>query len=233
MKRKILTMALGLTMAFALMVNASAAAPSVTGPTAPPVTGAVSDSGVAIPAGDLTVTSVQNATQLPAAARAELQTAYQQIVSAPSTSSFLQSAGLTTAVNQALANTSVKANDLAPTSVFDVSATGTAAQVLAQNGSVTLTFAIPAVKANTAVVVLHYTGSGWEVVPSTVSNGAVSATFTSLSPVVVLTQSTTTPGTGTVTSPQTSDVNLEGVMICGAVLGLAIIALCVKHGKAV
>lgn len=228
MKRKILTLALCAATALALAVNAGAV-PSVTGDPAPSVSAAAASDGTVIPTSDLTVTAVQDAASLPAQAADVLNTAYQEIVSAPSTSAFLADNGLTAAVEQALTNTGVKTGDLAPASMFDVSVSGAAAQVLAAKGNVTVSFAMPGVKAGSTVVVLHLAVSGWEVVPSSAGDGSVSATFTSLSPVAILTG--TGSASGLDTSLQTSDVNLAAPLICGAALCLAVCVLCVKRGR--
>lgn len=240
MKRKILTLALVLTMAFALVINAGAViVPSVAGEAAPAVTGATAGDGTVIPAEDLTVTSMQDVSELPPEVRETMEKAYSEITSAESVEVFLETSGVMAGVTEALADTNVKPAELAPACVFDVSASGAAAEILAANGSVTLTFAVPAVSANSAVVVLHYNANidgngngGWEVVPASAGDGTVSATFTSLSPVVIMTQSSTTSeGNGTVNSPQTSDINLEGVLFCGIAVGLAAFVLCLKRSR--
>ena len=52
---------------------------------------------------------------------------------------------------------------------------------------VTVTFQVPDVKVGANILVLHWTGTQWEtIVPDSVTDGAVTATFTSLSPVAIV-----------------------------------------------
>lgn len=52
---------------------------------------------------------------------------------------------------------------------------------------VTVTFQVPDVKAGANILVLHWNGTEWEaIVPDSVTDGAVTATFTSLSPVAIV-----------------------------------------------
>lgn len=52
---------------------------------------------------------------------------------------------------------------------------------------ITLTFNVAGVVAGQNVTVLHRGDNGWEVVPCTVGNGTVTATFSDLSPVAIVT----------------------------------------------
>ena len=82
----------------------------------------------------------------------------------------------------------------------------------------TITFVMKGVTASAKVQILHYTGSEWEKISTTVGEGTVTGTFNSLSPVAFVVDKTTlTSATGTATSPATSATTVSAV----AVLGLA------------
>lgn len=82
----------------------------------------------------------------------------------------------------------------------------------------TITFAMKGVTASTKVQILHYTGSEWEKISTTVGEGTVKGTFNSLSPVAFVVDKTTLSSTtGTTASPATSATTVSAV----AVLGLA------------
>ena len=86
------------------------------------------------------------------------------------------------------------------------------------NWPLTITFTMKGVTASTKVQILHYTGSEWEKIPTTVGEGTVTGTFNSLSPVAFVVDKTTlSSATGTTTSPATSATTVSAV----AVLGLA------------
>ena len=81
-----------------------------------------------------------------------------------------------------------------------------------------ITFTMKGVTSSTKVQILHYTGSEWEKIPTTVGEGTVTGTFNSLSPVAFVVDKTTlSSATGTTTSPATSATTVSAV----AVLGLA------------
>lgn len=82
---------------------------------------------------------------------------------------------------------------------------------------VDITFSVSGVTSDMKVVVLHYNGSEWETVDSTVSNGSVTATFTSLSPVAVVVAADEAVG-GT-TAPKTGETNM--IVAAGAVVLVA------------
>ena len=234
MKKKALALAMSLVMMCGLAITANAA-PSVQVEAAPAVSTATTASGAVIAPEDLTVTAVKDVAELPAAAAAELKQAHQEIVSAATVEEFISNAGLTQAVDTVLAtfkadtNKEVAAEELTVHSMFDVSASGAAKKELEENGSVTITFSVPELKNGQFAVVLHMGKDGWEVVPSTTANGTVSATFTSLSPVVIMVEEAVTASAGTVTSPKTGDMNLELVMVSGAVMSAAALAFCLKR----
>ena len=84
-----------------------------------------------------------------------------------------------------------------------------------------ITFAMKGVTASSKVQILHYNGSAWEKIDTTVADGTVTGTFGSLSPVAFVVDKTTlTSATGTATSPATSATAVSAV----AVLGLAAVA---------
>lgn len=103
---------------------------------------------------------------------------------------------------------------------------------------VTITFNVPGVGPDTKVAVLHYNGSAWEVIKSTVGDGTITATFTSLSPVAfVVDKNTATGTTSTTTSSSSSSVSPKtgentGMLVSAAVVAvLALGAGCVFFAK--
>ena len=234
MMKKAISLAISLVMMCGLTITANAT-PSVQVSAAPAVSTAITASGAVISAEDLTVTAVKDAAELPAAAAAELKQAHQEILRAATVQEFLSNAGLDQAMDavlvtfQSAAGQAVSAEDLTVHSLFDVSASGAAQKELEKNGSVTITFSVPELQNGQFAVVLHMTQEGWEVVPSTTGHGTISATFTSLSPVVVLVEHARTASVGIVTSPKTGDLELEPVMVSGAVMSAAALAFCLKR----
>ena len=81
-----------------------------------------------------------------------------------------------------------------------------------------ITFVMKGVTASSKVQILHYnrSASAWEKIDTTVADGTVTGTFSSLSPVAFVVDKTT----GTATSPATSATAVSAV----AVLGLAAVA---------
>lgn len=93
---------------------------------------------------------------------------------------------------------------------------------------VTITFEMKGVVPASKVIVLHWTGSAWEKVDSTVGEGTVTATFNSLSPVAFIVDKTTL-SSGT-KSPKTSASSTAAV----ALLGMsALVAVCGLRKKSV
>lgn len=87
-----------------------------------------------------------------------------------------------------------------------------------------ITFAMKGVTASSKVQILHYDAkkAAWEKIDTTVADGTVTGTFSSLSPVAFVVDKTTlTSVTGTATSPATSATAVSAV----AVLGLAAVAV--------
>lgn len=82
----------------------------------------------------------------------------------------------------------------------------------------TITFGMKGVTKSTKVQILHYNGSAWEKVATTVSEGTVTGTFDSLSPVAFVVDKTTVAAGAT--SPATSASAVSTV----AVIGLAALA---------
>ena len=238
MKRRVLTLALGMAMVFGLMVNASAAsAPSATGETKPTVSDVTASDGTVIPADDIKVSAVQDVAELPAEEAAVLTAATEAITKAESTAAFVESAGIADAVKEVLAQVNVTAavpvavEDLAPAATFSVSSAGAAAEVIANGGSVELSFEVEGVSDGDVVVVMVFDGTNWTVVPATVKDGKVVGTFTALGTVVVM-KADQAAADSRVTSPQTSGANFEGVILaCGVVMSLAVLAVCFKRSR--
>lgn len=87
---------------------------------------------------------------------------------------------------------------------------------------VTITFNVSGVTADSHVAVLHYNGSAWEVVSSKAGNGTVTATFTSLSPVAIVTDAAGSAASGDA-SPKTGE---PAVALIGVVALLAAAGAC-------
>lgn len=110
---------------------------------------------------------------------------------------------------------------------------------------ITLTIAVPnlQVEAGASYIVLHLNNGQWEIVPAVVENGKITATFTSLSPIVVAkaevkdapaasnnNNSNNNSSTTTTTSPAESPKTGETLPVVGmlAVICLAGAAVCAK-----
>lgn len=103
---------------------------------------------------------------------------------------------------------------------------------------VTLTFEVKGVTQTTKGTILHYNGSAWEVIDTTMGDGTMTGTFESLSPVAFVVDKTTLAGgTGTsgsngtsdtMTSPQTAAANPAAAGLLG-LSGIAVIAALKKR----
>lgn len=111
-------------------------------------------------------------------------------------------------------------------STFDVTLAN-ADQVFANGGNVKIPFTVSGI-AGKQVVVLHYNGTAWEVVPSTVSGNVVTATFTSLSPVAIVVGDAQTGG---VESPETG-MGFETFAVMGMALCAMVFFFAVKKARA-
>lgn len=110
----------------------------------------------------------------------------------------------------------VGASDLVVRDMFDVRYVGTE-----EYTSISVTLKPTGVTGNDTVFVLHKGVNGWEVVPSTVAwDGTVTATFTDLSPVAIVTLRTAGVNANGPTSPATGDINVA----CGVVAAAALLA---------
>lgn len=216
MKRKILTLALGLSMLVGLMVNANAVASPVGDAVKPDDP---NPAGVAVET---------DASKLTGEAKENLETAIEAVKADPA--AFVESTGLTQQVAAILANTNVAVEDLVATKPFNLSLTDEAAKELKEKGSVELTFKVDGIKDGDTIVVLVFNGTEWVVAPAVIKDGKVVITVTCSGAVVIM-KADQAAAEGSVTSPQTSGANLEGVMICGVVLSLAVLALCIKRSR--
>ena len=84
---------------------------------------------------------------------------------------------------------------------------------------VTITFQVNGVTASTRGTILHYIGSEWEKIPTTMGEGTMTGTFASLSPVAFVVDKTTLTG-GTV-SPKTSAQSAAAVALLGLLAATA------------
>lgn len=91
-----------------------------------------------------------------------------------------------------------------------------------------ITFTAKGVTPSTKGYVLHWQddANAWEKVPTTMGNGTITSTFTSLSPVAFILDKTTLES-GTATSPQTSATAATGA----AIIGLSAVAAAVGLKK--
>ena len=90
------------------------------------------------------------------------------------------------------------------------------------SAGVDVTLNIPEIKAGQSVSVIHWNGKVWENLPVTnVSDGSVTATFTSFSPVAVVVNPATAPSTG---------FNPAYFVAAAMVLALAGAAFCARRG---
>ena len=82
---------------------------------------------------------------------------------------------------------------------------------------VTLTFAVPEIKAGERIIVLHKGVNGWEEIAGAVAGeGTVTATFTSFSPIAIVKVAATAEKTGVVSVlPMIAVVGLAGAAVCG------------------
>ena len=102
--------------------------------------------------------------------------------------------------------------------IVDVKIVGDASQV---KFPVTITFQVNGVTVSTKGMILHYTGSAWEKIPTTMGEGTMTGTFSSLSPVAFVVDKTTV--TGGTASPKTSAQSAAAVALLGL---LAVTAAC-------
>lgn len=82
---------------------------------------------------------------------------------------------------------------------------------------VTLTIAVPEIKAGERVIVLHKNGNVWEEITNAVAgDGTVTATFGSFSPIAIVKVAATSEKTGVVSVlPMIAAAGLVGAAVCG------------------
>ena len=118
---------------------------------------------------------------------------------------------------------------------------------------VTITFEYPGITADSNVVLLHWTGTEWEVIASVAGDGTITGTFSDLSPVAVVIAASSdvtvpgdggTTGTGTAsgstssestsgtTSPKTG-VDNSMLMFAGMTAVIALAGVCVLKNREV
>ncbi len=202
MKKKILTLALALTLSFAMSITASAAG-SVT---APSVANKATSSA---PSAELATTTQQfsEATIAEFATTTTIQSDVNATVSAVST----ETAKATIAQAKAV----VGANAFVA-SIVDVN-------VPAGTTSAKITLGCPNVWAGQSVTILHQKADGsWETIkPDSVANNSVTFTMTSFSPVAIVIDAT---------APKTGDAGMMVSVM--AVLCLAAAVVCSKKARA-
>lgn len=101
---------------------------------------------------------------------------------------------------------------------------------------VTLTFSVKGVVSTTKGTILHYNGTAWEVIDTTMGNGTMTGTFDSLSPVAFVVDKTTlqgaegsgSDGSSDTKSPQTAAAYPAAAALIG-LSGIAVIAALKKR----
>ncbi|RHR28750.1 LPXTG cell wall anchor domain-containing protein [Clostridium sp. AF19-22AC] len=95
-----------------------------------------------------------------------------------------------------------------------------------KDGALTITFPLPGATSSTKAAILHFGENGWEDVTTSVGDGVITATFTSLSPVAVVVDNSTLTNTGNGTSNGTSPKTGESSLV----LTLGLIAMAAAAG---
>ena len=208
MKRKVLSLALGLCMVFSLMVTANAAA-SVTGETTPTVSGATVN-GTQLAPDAVKVTASENAAQVVESSKG--------------------------AAKEAAAQSGKNLDNYVAAATSKVSLDATATKAIADGGTVEVSLTIDGVKDGDEVFVYVVDKDGnVKEVKASVKGGQVVLEIDFIiddtMDLVIMKDETGAPGLAYVTSPKTSGTNLESVLICGAVLSLAVLALCIKRSR--
>lgn len=99
--------------------------------------------------------------------------------------------------------------------------------VVSADNPVSITFSFPGVTANSNVYVLHYENGNWVVVPTTVGDGVVTGTFTSLSPIALVADKTSLQaavlGSNRAVSPRTGEESRFPIAIIAGCLAVLLI----------
>ena len=129
------------------------------------------------------------------------------------------------AINVAI-NSTVQSSELTLVDVIEVKEQ--AGTVVSEENPLFITFSFPGITADTEAYILHYSNGVWKVVPTTVYEGKVVGKFTSLSPVAIVTRTSSlkgaVKGAGRKKSPRTGDDSYLIILACGAVATLAVTA---------
>lgn len=121
--------------------------------------------------------------------KAKMDDVLAELDGAETSEELIENIGMTEEVNEALAGTGLTSKDTVVQMVFDITVTSEEAKAaLASEDGLTLTLKVDGVSAGDTVVLLHYTGDGWEVVEAEVDeDGNVVATLHSASPYILMT----------------------------------------------
>ena len=206
MKRKVLSLALGLCMVFSLMVTANAT-PSVTGDDTPEVAGVTASDGTVLAPDAVKVTTSENAAAVVEASKE--------------------------AAKEVAAQTGKNLDTYVAAATSKMSLDSTAAKVIADGGTVEVALTIDGIQDGDEVFVYVVDKDGnVREVKASVKNGQVVLEIDFIiDDTMDLVVMKDEAGDGYVTSPKTSGTSLEGVLICGAVLSLAVLALCIKRSR--
>jgi len=98
---------------------------------------------------------------------------------------------------------------------------------------VTITFNVTGVTSSSKVTLLHYVNNAWTVVPCTVGNGTVTASFDSLSPVAFIVDSSTAATASTsVKSPKTGESSFGWIACIAAIAAVGTAAAVYSRKRA-
>lgn len=169
------------------------------------------------PAGDASAVTDNNGSEVEVTISTNFDAAHQAAVDAIKTASgfdaVVKSLNLTSVLNTAAENISLV--DVKEVSVPE----GT-------KFPITITFSVSGITANSKATLLHYDGTAWENIKTTVGEGTLTGTFDSLSPVAFVVDKTTVGTTSNgATSPKTSAAapaaaGVVALLAAAAVVGL-------------
>lgn len=188
---------------------------------------------VGVPTGELIVTSVAKAKEATEEIKGKLEYAKKQIQDASSIKDLVPEVeGVLKEIKS-----DAKVENLTVRDLFDVTLTGTYEEELKKEGNtVTVKFDLK-LKPDATLMVLHnISGDNWEIIPNDRvvrhTDGSVSVTFDSLSPVAFVVDKTETDTQLDANAPQTGEKMPIALYVGAGVLGVAAITFfCLAHNK--
>jgi len=223
--KKFIVSVVVLAIAFAFCLQTSATS-SVTIDSAPVVTAVKAGDGTNLNPMIIIVTPYSQIDTLPEDSQKAMREVYAEITETENLYDFVEKIGLKDELNEAFPEENATGNSL-----FDLYMNDVADEWLEQTGKLTVVFDIPTIKVGDKAVVFHRikeTGE-WENVPSTIENGKIISTFTSHSPILIITEGNdpSVEAVQFVFSPDTSDPSVNSDILTYVVLLVAAIALSV------